>query len=540
MTYSVTNGNTAVTQTYTNMHWRSQLVYLHASQATPAATALTVDLAETNSTLSLLSEPSHGTLVLTRASGGLGPWYTYTPVAGFTGVDVFAFTQLNSVASNGFVHKVRVAVGPPDTTAPTPVASVKVTGLSASKAVVTWPKTADNVEVLRYAVYRDGALLGNSYVTASFEDNTPSPGTSYNYSVTAIDDAGNESALSPPGAGGGAALWGQDNFTDGNYTAADPALSHGLRWTLAQGTATVDTGKRLSVGKSNATSRSLVVSDGEIAPPFTFEFNDTQQYVSGNQGAVLLYQDLSNYYYLSIDRYTGAVHRVMSGVDTRIAYSTKLGMQHAPSSADYQICVVSVGDAISFEVTKRNWTVSPGAVVTATWSDSDPAAVALFRQGPVGFVQPQINADKVATYDTILVSKLDGVGPDLDDDGLVDVWEVHHFGAIDSAASEPTLDHDADGLDNEGEQGAGTDPNDPASTFRVALPAPGATEFTVRWSGVAGRSYTLLTSPTLEPDSWVPVPGYETLPATPPTNEVTLDRADFPGTFFLRARVNPL
>lgn len=541
VTYSVTSDNTTVAQTYPDTDWRSQIACLYESTATSTDTAMQVDLAEPNSSLSTLKSPDSGTLSLTQVANGVGPLYTYTPKAGFNGIDIFTIKQTDSTAQTVRLRRIRVVVGPADSVAPAPVASVKVTGLSGAQAVITWPHTTDNVEVCKYAVYRNGTLLGNSHVSTRYDDNTAVPGVVYNYSVTAIDDAGNESDPSLSSPGGGAAIWGQDDFTDNNYTVADPNLINGLVWTVAQGTASVGaTDKRLQVGLYNTTSSSLATTTGSLAPPFNFEYNVSQQYVDTTQGSVMLYKDLDNYYYLVINKVSGSLYRRMNGVDTLIGQLATLALQHSFSTADYKIRVVAVGGLINFKVTKSNWSVSPAAVVTASWSDTNPAAVALFKTGGrLGFLQAQLSTYNISRYDNILISSLAGKGPDLDDDGLTDAWEEYYFGSINDPRAVPGLDDDNDSMSNLAEQNAGTDPTDPSSPIRVSLPQSDPGTFALGWTSATGRTYTVLTSTTLEPGSWVPLAGFGNIPATPPTNEIVFDLADLPGRAFFQIQLDP-
>lgn len=62
---------------------------------------------------------------------------------------------------------------------------------------LAWAPSTDNVGVAGYKIYRDGSQIGTS-ATNSFIDDTASPSTSYNYTVSAFDAAGNESAQSAP------------------------------------------------------------------------------------------------------------------------------------------------------------------------------------------------------------------------------------------------------------------------------------------------------------------------------------------------------
>jgi hypothetical protein len=540
VTYTSTTGDTTVAQSFLDTDWRSQIACLYESAATPADTPLQVNLAEPSTTLATLRAPDNGVLVLTGVTNGVGPLYTYTPKAGFTGVDVFTIKQTDSTAQTVRLRRIRVVVGPADTVPPAPVPSAKVTGLSASQAVITWPKTTDNVEVHKYDVYRDGSLLGHAAVSNQFEDNTVVPGATYNYSVKALDDAGNESGASPVASGGGATVWGQDNFSDGNYTAADPNLANGLAWTLVQGTSSIKT-SQLRVGQAAGTL-SLITTPGSLAPPYSFEYNLEQAYVEWDrrQGSVMLYKDLDNYYYLVINKGGAYLYRRMNGVDTLIGEQGTFAMIHASSTADIKIRVVAVGGLINFKVTKSNWSVSPSAVVTASWSDSDPSAVSLFKTGGrLGFVQPVISSNNNSEYDNILISSLAGKGPDLDDDGLIDAWEEHYFGSTDAPGASPTADGDGDSSNNLSEQNADTDPTDPSSPIRVSLPPSAPGTFTLGWTSATGRTYSIMMSPNMAPGSWVPMEGAQNIPGSPPNNEVVIDLEQMPARAFFQIQQDP-
>ena len=86
---------------------------------------------------------------------------------------------------------------PPDTQAPTVPTGLTATAVSSQKINLAWTASTDNVGVTEYKVYSSGILvatLGN--VTSSSRTNAPS--TTYSYTVSACDAAGNCSARSAP------------------------------------------------------------------------------------------------------------------------------------------------------------------------------------------------------------------------------------------------------------------------------------------------------------------------------------------------------
>ena len=94
-------------------------------------------------------------------------------------------------------------------------------------------------------------------------------------------------------------------------------------------------------------------------------------------------------------------------------------------------------------------------------------------------------------------------------DGLADDWQFEYFGLGNPLAA-PLLDPDGDGQNNAFEFTAGLIPTDPLSRFTLTIaPVPGQPgQKTVIFDPiVAGRSYTVMTSPDLSLGSWGPLTG---------------------------------
>ncbi len=104
---------------------------------------------------------------------------------------------------------------------------------------------------------------------------------------------------------------------------------------------------------------------------------------------------------------------------------------------------------------------------------------------------------------------------------VYEAWQRSHFGGTDLnnlSISGATADPDHDGLNNEQEYWAGTDPNSASSclTMYAGTNAPAAPgEFLVRWQSATGRLYTVQAATNL-------VVGFSNMvlhvPATPPIN----------------------
>ncbi|ORT57691.1 hypothetical protein BKD26_21075, partial [Streptomyces sp. CB03238] len=105
--------------------------------------------------------------------------------------------------------------------APAPATNVTAVYEPRNGIVVSWaPSTSD--DVVRYHLYRDGHLYRDLVHTSTYTDMTVSPGSTYTYTVVAVDGAGNQSPVS----GSASAT------TDGDLVA--PAAVTGLKATARQ------------------------------------------------------------------------------------------------------------------------------------------------------------------------------------------------------------------------------------------------------------------------------------------------------------------
>ena len=84
-----------------------------------------------------------------------------------------------------------------DLVAPTTPEGVSATATSVTTVDLTWSPSSDTSGIDHYAIYRDGAALGQSPVT-TFTDTTATPGATHEYTVRAYDPAGNPSGASAP------------------------------------------------------------------------------------------------------------------------------------------------------------------------------------------------------------------------------------------------------------------------------------------------------------------------------------------------------
>ncbi len=133
---------------------------------------------------------------------------SFTQVGTTTGATTYSDTGLS--ASTSYSYRVRAtdaagnlgAYSPTatattpaasDTTAPSVPTGLNGTGTSLSQTSLNWTASTDNVGVTGYKVYRNGTQVGTT-ATASYADSGLAAGASYNYTVSAYDAAGNNSA----------------------------------------------------------------------------------------------------------------------------------------------------------------------------------------------------------------------------------------------------------------------------------------------------------------------------------------------------------
>jgi len=115
-----------------------------------------------------------------------GATYSYT---------VAAYDAANNTSAQSSVAEVTT----PDTMPPSIPTNVQATALSGARISLTWTASTDNVGVAGYYVFRNGNLVTTTDTT-SYVDTWLQPETSYSYSVSAYDDAGEESEQSSPAA----------------------------------------------------------------------------------------------------------------------------------------------------------------------------------------------------------------------------------------------------------------------------------------------------------------------------------------------------
>ena len=114
-----------------------------------------------------------------------GILYTYAVVAYDAAGNRSAMSSLLSVAWSANEATT-------DTTAPTAPRDLQVTGVTASSVSLAWSPSTDDTGVTEYHVYRDNELIGKT-ITNAWTATSLAAGTTYSFSVVAVDAAGNVS-----------------------------------------------------------------------------------------------------------------------------------------------------------------------------------------------------------------------------------------------------------------------------------------------------------------------------------------------------------
>lgn len=103
------------------------------------------------------------------------------------------------------------------------------------------------------------------------------------------------------------------------------------------------------------------------------------------------------------------------------------------------------------------------------------------------------------------VVTLTATDPDIDADGLPDVWERRYFGSLDAPNGGPGTDADGDGLTNQEEFLTGTSPIDMQSALRIAGVRLEGAGVRIEVATVPGRRYRVEKSGQPRGGTWTPV-----------------------------------
>ncbi len=195
-------------------------------------------------------------------------WALYSKTVEATGTQINVNVYPGTPATNGgaiYIDHISITpVNGADTQAPI-APTLQSNGQSQTTVDLSWSGATDNVGVTGYNIYRDGNLEANPNSSPHTVTGLTA-GTSYSFTVTALDAAGNESVASnavsvttDSSSGGGTSVWSESGST-ASYTGE-----------VAIGTSSVPTGYKLAVD-GHIRTREIRV-DQDTWPDYVFEEN---------------------------------------------------------------------------------------------------------------------------------------------------------------------------------------------------------------------------------------------------------------------------
>lgn len=205
-----------------------------------------LDVSWAETALNYNNAPSCGAVIGTSDSFGNGSDVTVDVTPYVSGEGPWGFC-LTTTSSTAISLSSRQGAAPPkliihragveDTEPPSPPTGVSATVVSHADVALAWSGSTDNVAVTGYTILRDGAPVGSvDGTTLSFHDTSVAPETTYSYTVTAIDAAGNVSdPSSPPEPATTPAAPAVLSFApvaDSYVSASSPAQNYGTGSTL--------------------------------------------------------------------------------------------------------------------------------------------------------------------------------------------------------------------------------------------------------------------------------------------------------------------
>ncbi len=197
--------------------------------------SITTNAADASSGIQKVEFYIDGTLKQTVSSSPYNySWSTAGLALGAHTIQAKAYDNTANVTSSSIV-----TVNLTDQTAPTAPGSFRVTGTTISTVGLAWNASTDNVAVTSYKITRNGTLVATiTPPTLVYNDTGLAAGTTYNYSITALDAAGNVSTASTV-SGATSTITPGDLNADGKVDGADLAFL-AANWKTTNATADID------------------------------------------------------------------------------------------------------------------------------------------------------------------------------------------------------------------------------------------------------------------------------------------------------------
>jgi hypothetical protein len=441
-----------------------------------------------------------------------------------------------------------------DSSPPTPPAALSAETPDYTTVILSWGAAADpDSGILGYQVSRDGVVLAAGLTALSYTDGTVQENTPYQYEVIAVNGGGIESQPAqvavttpqddvPPRIVHVEAI-AQDKIrivfdepvsADSANKPVNYRLTH---WASVLSAAVQPDGKTVELTTSllsdglqygltvnnvtDASSRQNAVAPNSGAEFTTeFEVEVTDVWVSTGSSIIAGGFGVGSFVYSDHLEY-----RIGSPIPEELSGgASQLRLPNAPEEDRYNTSAEYLRFNVTFDVEvwvgyrRRNEAETltlPAWLSDGTWEDAtftqyvDKSGSAryhdfykkLFHRGEVvlgGNAQPPASGH--SNY-IVVVRPLSPPDPDLDDDGMLDDWEIAWFG---NTSRQPAADDDRDGKTNFEEFVAGTSPLDSASFFAIQKITINGDCLEIAWPGMSFKYYQVYCAP--QPDGeWVPL-----------------------------------
>jgi len=224
------------------------------------------------------------TSYITSHPGGQG---TISSICGKDGTAAFDAQHSGSSAALSALASLQIGTlaTAADTASPTAPINLTASAVSTSRVNLSWTASTDNVGVTGYKITRNNSALATSTIN-SFSDLTTVASTTYTYSVTAFDAAGNLSPASAPVTVSTPATSPVDTLAptaSTNLTVSLNTSNHPvLAWTASTDNVGVTGYSILRNGTPLASSTSLSFTDSTSVASTTYMYSVTAFDAAGN------------------------------------------------------------------------------------------------------------------------------------------------------------------------------------------------------------------------------------------------------------------
>jgi chitodextrinase len=207
--------------------------------------------------------------------------------AGLNASTTYSYTvQAFDAAANASAQSPAVIVATPavaDTVAPSAPSGLVATAVSLSRINLSWSASTDNVAVTGYRVFRNGALLISLGNVNAYQDSLLGAGTTYVYTLRALDAAGNTSGLSAAASATTAALdtAAPTTPTGLSVNAVSPSQTN-LNWLASTDNDAVADYRVYRDGALVAAVTTTTYQDLTLTPSTTYTYNVDARDLSGN------------------------------------------------------------------------------------------------------------------------------------------------------------------------------------------------------------------------------------------------------------------